>query len=236
MKTNLLKFLLEILIIFIGITLSFLFDEYRDDRKNAQARKEIVSSLLNDVEIKNNELNQDILSVRNSINSIDTCLYFSQIGKEIPGDEIDELIWSLSYDQGGFSTTTPSYIGLSSSGIWQQLPDTLRREIFELYNTNYSYVENAILKSYEYVSFLKTHYFTANHFNFYNATTSNVKLESRENSYVDQMRKSLKDPEFRSAILVVRNERTKIIRYQLLAIEGSTKLIAHLRGYLQKMG
>ena len=56
MKTSLLKFLLEILIIFIGITLSFLFDEYRDDRKNAQARKEIVSALLKDVEIKSNEL------------------------------------------------------------------------------------------------------------------------------------------------------------------------------------
>jgi len=235
MKAKLIRFLAEILIIFIGITLSFLFDEYRESKKDTRVKKEIISALLTDIEIKRKELEGDMKSVQQAIDPIDTSLYLIKEGKQIPQDLIEKFIWSISYDYGSFSTTTPTYVSLSSSSIWQQLPDSIRRDVFELYNGGYSFVENSILKSYEYSVYLKNHFFTSHRFSFYNIPDSNLKLGSLSGNIPAELEKSLNDPEFRSAILNIRNERTKIIRFQKRAIEMQIRVIALLKNYLKEL-
>jgi|GEM_PF-2881335 len=232
MKINATKFFGEIAIIFIGITLSFLFDEYRESRKTEHAKAEIIRSLLSDMASKKKELTNDIVSVQQSIDLIDTCLFLAQHNMTIADPPVEKLIWSISYDYGGFETSTPSYVGLSTSGIWQQVPDTVRTMIFDLYRIEYAFVQSAILKSYDYVTHLKITYFTSHHFDFKNTTTSSIRLETVDTNLVRELTKCLKDPEFASAILLIRNERAKIILFQHVAIRHQDQVIDGLKKYL----
>lgn len=235
MKKHVGRFILEIAIIFIGITLSFLFEEFRDDHKSLIFKKEIVSSLLIDIEIKQTEIISDSKTAREIVSIIDTCLFLNKKGDVISKSLVDNLISSLSNDYASFSTVTPTYISLSTSSVWQQLPDTLRRQIFKLYNENYVYIQNTFSKSTEYSSYLKTRLFPINQFNFFNSVKPGAQLESRETDYVLQINNALKNQELRSMILVIRNEITKIIRTQDRSLKSQEKMRANLKKYLDAL-
>src|SRR5271170_5465250 len=166
-KEGLIKFFVEILIIFFGITLSFLFEEFREHRKETQIKKDVITSLITDIELKKTELEYDQNIVQESIDPIDSCFLLIKMNLPLSVSLIKNLVTSISYDYGSFSTTTPTYISLATSALWQELPDTIKRQVFDLYNGDFTYVENTILKSYEFTVYLKNHYFTSHHFSFY---------------------------------------------------------------------
>jgi len=234
MKKRLLGATFEILSIFIGITLSFFFEEYRQDKKDAQDRKEIVQALLTDILIYDQEMHYAIDFTQRSINRIDTALLLSSKDIELNKTQIENLIYVIGNDHSYAPSTSPAYIGLLSSDIWQQIPDSLRRDVFNLYEGNYGTLKVVYEKFTEYASFMKTHFFISLPINLYNQSNGTWRLESRdgEDSFKN-VNKYLKKPEFRSALILMRNHYNKSIRYQKEAIESGTHIVTKLKLFLQ---
>ncbi|MBS1976253.1 MAG: hypothetical protein JST46_02710 [Bacteroidetes bacterium] len=236
MKKHLLKYLVEIVIIFIGITLSFVFEEMRDNRKSLQDRKEILQSLLVDLEIKGKEIADDLLYCEGFMNSADTCLALSIMGKEISQEQMDKLIASIGNDYSFFGMNSPSYLGLSTSDAWQELPDSLRREIFFFFNTDFGYIEQAYGKLTEYASHVKINQLTSHHFQYYENRSKLKNISVRKSAEgLEQMQTILKHPDFRSAILLVRNQYDQCIVFQQALIRDQKRLSDHLRNYLKSL-
>jgi hypothetical protein len=234
-KEGVIKFFVEIVIIFFGITLSFLFEEFREGRKERQLKKEVIISLIDDIKLKKLELEGDRINIQETIDPIDSCLLLSKMNQPLSVALVENLVSSISYDFGSFTTTTPTYVSLATSALWQQLPDTIKRQVFNLYNGDFTYVENTILKTNDFTVYLKNHFFTIHHFSFFSLPGSSTQLESIDEKITEQITSSLKDPEFRSAILNIRNERIKTIRVQKWAVKNSEKVVANLKKYLNEM-
>ncbi len=180
------------------------------------------------------ELEHDQIKVQEIIDPIDSCLLLIKMNLPLSVNLIENLVSSISYDYGSFSTTTPTYTSLATSALWQQLPDIIKRQVFDLYNGDFTYVENTILKTDDFTVYLKNHFFTSHHFNFYSVPGSYAQ-ESLNGNIVEQLTSSLKDPKFRSAVLNIRNERIKTIRVQNWAIKTIEKVVANLKKYLNEL-
>ena len=70
------NYLIEIVTIFIGITLSFLFEDYRQARNERNNRKEIIKSLIIDIDFKKREVKEDLNAIEWQYKTIDSCLSF----------------------------------------------------------------------------------------------------------------------------------------------------------------
>jgi len=199
MREKIYAYLLEIVTIFIGITLSFAFEEFRQKRNERHNRLEIIQSMISDIEFKKREIQGDIAAHEWEYKTIDSCLWFAQHGQQVPKGLAGNMYNVINVDYGHFETTTPTFLSLTATGIWQQLPDTLRREIYESFNGSFVFLNKMYAKRAEYSSFIQEQYL---------ARRSLIQTEGTELD-VALINRALSDAEFRSAILLFRNQNYK---------------------------
>jgi hypothetical protein len=195
-KKNVYKFLFEIVTIFIGITLSFAFEEYRQNRNAKNNRDEIIRSLIADVDFKKKEIQEDIEALKWQYQVIDSCILSSSKMQKVSKKLARDLHSVLAADYSNFDPTTPSYLSLTATGIWQQLPDTLRRRIYGSYNHDFKYLEIMYRKGAEYSSFIQEHYLVSN----------SLMGPMNEDPDFDLTDRMLANAEFRSALMLFRNQ------------------------------
>lgn len=134
-----LRYAAEILVIFIGITISFMFDEWNQGRQKVQREIAYVESLLTDIAIKKEELKNDSPHALRWIDRLDS------INKNRFSDQLPEkqVAWFYGILSGGdiffFLSSTPSYNTSFSTGLWQDLPDSVRREVYNLFMDDFEY-------------------------------------------------------------------------------------------------
>jgi hypothetical protein len=97
-------------------------------------KTDVITSLIADIELKKIELEGDQIKVQEIIDPIDSCLLLIKMKLPLSVSPIENLVASISYYYGSFSTNTPTYTSLATSALWQQLPDSIKRQIFDLYN------------------------------------------------------------------------------------------------------
>ena len=102
----------------------------------------------------------------------------------------------MNADYSHFETSTPTFLSLTSTGVWQQLPDSLRREIYNSFNHNFIYLNTMYKKAAEYSSFIQEHYLVVN---------ALMKPLEDDPDY-DLINEALTDKKFRSALLLFRNQ------------------------------
>ncbi|HQQ96943.1 MAG TPA: DUF6090 family protein [Cyclobacteriaceae bacterium] len=133
------KYATEILVIFIGITISFMFDEWNQGRQKTQQEIAYVESLLTDIAIKKEELKNDSPSALRWIDRLDS------IKRNRLSDQLSDkqVAWFYGILSGGdiffFLASTPSYNTSFSTGMWQDLPDSVRREVYNLFMDDFEY-------------------------------------------------------------------------------------------------
>lgn len=215
------KYLLEIVSIFIGITLSFAFEEFRQSRDERSKRKEIIRSLIADIDFKANEIRNDKEAIIWQYTTIDSCLWFADNAKEVPKRLIRDLHSVSAADFSHFEPTTPSFLSLTSTGIWQQLPDTLRRRIYNSYNGDFTLLTMMYHKAADYSSFIQQHYLVAR---------SLMKPLNNDPDFAST-RKALADPQFRSALLLFRNQNENTIHPLDRSLRHLQRLSASLKVY-----
>ena len=137
------KYLIELIVIFVGISASFLVDEFREDLEiDKQVRKSLYSL--------KKELNNDIMHLKNLIKNIENSdnqfsfilnLEFSQSLK----DSILDQAWQTVTTPRGGKLNLSVFNAMEASGIIYKIDnDSIRGEILDLYQNGYERYHHVI--------------------------------------------------------------------------------------------
>lgn len=227
------RYVIEILIIFIGITISFEFDEWREARNNGRKEKEFIESFLTDLRGKKEELQSDSDGAKLVLQKVDSAFICFYDGKQLP----DKLILFLAKLYIGnlwfFSKATPTYASSSATGQWQQLPDSLRRKIFDVYETDFVTLEvfykNSTENRYHFMQnyIAKKGIFSLMEFKLQNGMI----LKKAE---LEKIREAFKDKEFFNDLRLVYLNVTRNNIHHNITINHIDSIIADLEALLKK--
>ena len=151
LKRTFTRYFSEILIIFVGITISFWFENWRAKREEQNDLREVVKSLRVDLSEKKEELLSDIKFIRIHIDELDSCVKLLQSGQCSVALLID-IRRRFDTDHWFFASTTPTFEASANTGTWQLLPDSLKHQIYNLYVGNFGYLEIIVRKQSEYAA------------------------------------------------------------------------------------
>src|SRR5690242_4945613 len=93
---TLLRYLTEIVVIFVGITISFMFDGWRESRNDRKEQVEFLNSLLADLRFKRDEINYEAKTAQQFIDSADRVIAAYESHKLISGNLADYMVSSYN--------------------------------------------------------------------------------------------------------------------------------------------
>ena len=134
-----LRYLTEIIIIFIGITISFAFEQWREDQRKHDALIGITESLLGDTRAARKELQQDQPVSAIWISGIDSVRILAPQKKL----STNQLQWFYRVITGQytflFEAYSSTFKSISATSQWTELPDTIRTKIYRVFNNKLLY-------------------------------------------------------------------------------------------------
>ena len=129
-------YLAEALIVFMGITGGFLFEEWRTDRDNWAKRKEVLESLRKDVVFKMTEISTDSFGFRLMMNS-SIVLQKAAYDYMPYHDSLRAHYFNVFNIDWFFDDTTPAYQALKEQNDWDLIQsDSLRNQIYQFYESS----------------------------------------------------------------------------------------------------
>ena len=137
------KYLIELLVIFVGISASFLVDEYRED---IEIRRQVRKSLHS----LKTELNSDVKDLKTLTANIDsTDEHFSYILNFNAKSLVDKIVldkaWQAVTTPRGGKLNLSVYNSMEASGIIYKIDDdSIRNEILDLYQNGYEWYHHVI--------------------------------------------------------------------------------------------
>ena len=137
------KYLIELLVIFVGISASFLVDEYREDIEIGRQIRKSLHSLKAD-------LNSDVNGLKALIADIDsTDEHFSFILNFSATSPVDKIVldkaWQAVTTPRGGKLNLSVYNAMEASGIIYKIEDdSIRNEILDLYQNGYEWYHHVI--------------------------------------------------------------------------------------------
>jgi len=137
------KYLIELLVIFVGISASFLVDEYREDLEiDKQVRKSLYSL--------QKELNSDIEHLKDLINNIDNSddqfsFILSLKTSQSFTDSVLDKAWQTVTTPRGGKLNLSVFNAMEASGIIYKIDnDSVRGQILDLYQNGYERYHHVI--------------------------------------------------------------------------------------------
>lgn len=136
-----LKSLAEIVIIFLGITISFLFEQWREENQERKELIELTKSLLTDAETVKARLISDLKGTEQWLGQLDSL----RADRESNTYSTKQLTWFYSLiigkEFGLFDPNSPAYLSAVSSGMIDKLPDSVQSQIYSVYQTRLRYFQ-----------------------------------------------------------------------------------------------
>ena len=137
------KYLIELIVIFVGISASFLVDEFREDLEiDKQVRKSLYSL--------QKELNNDILHLENLIKNIENSdnqfsyILNLELSKSLKDSVLDKAWQTVTTPRGG-KLNLSVFNAMEASGIIYKIDnDSIRGEILNLYQNGYERYHHVI--------------------------------------------------------------------------------------------
>ena len=133
---QLLRYSAEVIIIFLGITISFLFEQWREEKKHQKELIELSESLITDIDALKDKLENDLKGSAEWIDQLDSLRTQRTSGKILER----QATW-LYYLVSGqiyflFDPYSPTYMSAAGSGLVNELPDSLKTQLYGLYRIN----------------------------------------------------------------------------------------------------
>ena len=137
------KYFIELMVIFVGISASFLVDEFREDLEiDKQVRKSLYSL--------QKELNNDILHLENLIKNIENSdnqfsyILNLELSKSLKDSVLDKAWQTVTTPRGG-KLNLSVFNAMEASGIIYKIDnDSIRGEILDLYQNGYERYHHVI--------------------------------------------------------------------------------------------
>lgn len=128
-----LRYAAEVFIIFLGITISFLFDQWREERQKRKDLIELSQSLLMDIGGLKAKLSEDLQGSASWIRQLDS-LRGQRILKT---NSKRQLKWFYELITGQiyfiFEPHSPTYLSAANSSLYSELPDSIKNGLYNLY-------------------------------------------------------------------------------------------------------
>jgi hypothetical protein len=132
---RLLVYFVEIAIISIGITISFLFEQWREENRQRQELIGLAESLIRDAEIGKAHLESDLNGTNTWLQNLDSL----RIQRDLEKISESKLFWFYRFligeEFGLFDSKSPAYLSAISSGLLTKLPDTIQIKIYNVYES-----------------------------------------------------------------------------------------------------
>ena len=212
------KYFIELMVIFVGISASFLVDEFREDLEiDKQVRKSLYSL--------QKELNNDIIHLKNLIKNIENSdnqfSYILNLGssKSLKDSVLDKAWQTVTTPRGG-KLNLSVFNAMEASGIIYKIDnDSIRGEILDLYQNGYERYHHVI--DYDLTHIQKMDNIILKNFSLRVDNTS-WNLDWSKKSNIDQI---VKNSELRNYIAANRGTKNIMKMRAKVLIENITKVV-----------
>lgn len=127
------RYIAEVVIIFLGITISFIVEEWREENKQKQELIELTKSLIIDAEAIKMKLVDESTGSELWLRNLDSI----RIQRESTKISEDKLQWFYRMITNQtfaiFDPNSPAYLSATNSGLIDKLPDSVQSKIYNVY-------------------------------------------------------------------------------------------------------
>ena len=123
----------EIILVVIGILIAVSINNWNESKKELHIQKQLIGLLISDLDEKKKENLRDSEATKRIINNIKSTINIWEVRREIDTTNLKSILGVLGSDAFFQNENSPIYSGLSSSNFWKQIPDSLTKQIDDIY-------------------------------------------------------------------------------------------------------
>ena len=152
----------EIVLVVIGILIALQINTWNEQRKNTKRQVQQLDLLMLDLTAKKEENINDLDFGEQMITIVEGALADISAGRLVDTANVKTILDYLGLDVGYFNTTTPIFNSVVNSDLWQQLPDTLAKNVQDIYDYRFSPINKRFEKLSAYATDCRLTYLTPN--------------------------------------------------------------------------
>lgn len=225
----LLRYFAEIIIIFIGITISFHFEKLRDDSKKRKELIELSKSLLTDIDALKIKLQSDLDGSSAWVNQLDSLR--NQRSTRKFADR--QLKWFYRMVTGQFTFLfdpySPTYMAAVSNGTVNELPEEIRNKLYKIYRVKLPFFQ--LLYNVQQENILSFRSTTMLHTNVYLYTTEISEIKPDWKILTDE----IQQPTYGNFINQVIITEKEVIKLNEETFKSLTDLEKSLQDYIKNI-
>lgn len=177
---RLLVYFVEIAIIFIGISISFLFEQWREENRQRQELIGLAESLIRDAEIGKAHLESDLSGTDIWLQNLDSL----RIQRDLEKISESKLFWFYNLltgkEFGLFDSKSPAYLSAISSGLLTKLPDTIQLKIYNVYESKLPDLQHLYDQQNETAKYFRNEIMIHSKIYLYQKNTSTVSIDLKQ--------------------------------------------------------
>ena len=171
----------EIILVVIGILIALQINNWNEKRKERNKEDQLIDVLITDLQSKKAEFTSDLAIGKSIIRNSDVSINYWKKSSDIDTLNLKYLLKYLAEDEWFFNENSPVYATIAGSELWKQLPDSLNRQIDNMYRIQFGLIKSSFAKQSEYALNGKLNFLAPNHLLNLNESTLNLQRIVAEN-------------------------------------------------------
>lgn len=225
----LLTYLVEVIIIFLGITISFLFEQWREEKRQKKELIELSESLLTDIHALKAKLTDDRSGSSAWISQLDSLRIQRTSGKMSER----QLTWFYKMATGQFiflfDPYSPTYMSAAGSGLVHELPDSIRNQLYDLYRVQLPFFQLLYDQQQENITNFRNHTLVPANTYLYRTEASPISPD------LNMVAKEIQRPVYGNFINQIIITEKKVYQLNKEAFDTLTALQGSLRNYIDEV-
>jgi hypothetical protein len=140
----------EIVLVVIGILIALQINNWNEKRKDSNKEDQLIDVLITDLQSKKAEFKSDLAIGKSIIQNSDISIDYWNRNNKIDTLNLKFLLKYLAEDEWFFNENSPVYATIAGSELWKELPDSLNRQIDNMYRMQFGSIKSAFVKQSEY--------------------------------------------------------------------------------------
>ncbi|RMB56326.1 hypothetical protein EAX61_14670 [Dokdonia sinensis] len=176
----------EIILVVIGILIALQLNNWNENRKENIRENQLIDVLITDLKAKKAEFKSDLAIGKSIIRNSDISINYWNRNNKIDTLNLKFLLKYLAEDEWFFNENSPVYATIAGSELWKELPDSLNRQIDNMYRMQFGSIKSAFVKQSEYALNGKLNFLAPNHLLNLNEGTSSIQkiVSNRDEDFI----------------------------------------------------